>query len=122
MQPVRWSKIPEHCFNAHPSRRRNPNPGDRHVLAAAIAGGATLLVTFNTKDFPKPILNVHEISLIDPDAFIEQLIVAEPAAAFVAANAIVRRLRSPPMSADDYLDSLARNRLVRSSALLRGRL
>ena len=99
-----------------------PDPDDRHVLAAAIVGGATLLVTFNTKDFPKPILDAHEISLIDPDAFIEQLIMAEPTVAIAAAKAIVRRLRSPPMSAGDYLDSLARNRLVRTSALLCGRL
>ena len=97
-----------------------PDPGDRHVLAAGSVGGATLLVTFNTRDFPKPILDAHEIGLIEPDAFIEQLIMAEPTGVIAAANAILRRLRNPPMSAVDYLDSLARNGLVRTSALLRG--
>ena len=30
-----------------------PDPGDRHVLAAAIVGHCDLIVTFNTKEFPE---------------------------------------------------------------------
>ena len=97
-----------------------PDPDDRHVLAAAIVGGASVLITFNLKDFPVSALDAHEIVAIDPDTFIERLIIAEPDSARTAASAILRRLRHPTMTADEYLDSLERSRLVRSSALLRG--
>ena len=30
-----------------------PDPGDRHVLAAAIVGHCDLIVTFNIRDFPE---------------------------------------------------------------------
>ena len=45
-----------------------PDPNDVHVLAAAIDGGADVLVTFNKRDFPRRELDGWGIRLIDPDA------------------------------------------------------
>lgn len=50
-----------------------PDPGDRHVLAAAIAGAADGLVTFNRADFPRHALAPHGISAWDPDGFLLRL-------------------------------------------------
>jgi hypothetical protein len=50
-----------------------PDPDDRHVLAAAIAGGASLIVAWNIKDFPEANLKPHGVACISPDAFLVDL-------------------------------------------------
>lgn len=50
-----------------------PDPDDRHVLAAAIAGGAEVLLTLNRSDFPPRTLARHGILLRDPDGFLTEL-------------------------------------------------
>lgn len=50
-----------------------PDPDDRHVLAAAIAGGADTLLTSNRADFPPRILARHAILLREPDGFLTEL-------------------------------------------------
>jgi predicted nucleic acid-binding protein len=51
-----------------------PDPGDRHVLAAAIAGGAEVLLTLNRADFPTRTLARHGIVLREPDGFLVELL------------------------------------------------
>lgn len=50
-----------------------PDPDDVHVLAAAIAASADLLITLNAKDFPRHTLNSEGLSRSDPDAFLVSL-------------------------------------------------
>lgn len=50
-----------------------PDPDDRHVLAAAIAGGAEVLLTLNRADFPTRSLARHGILLREPDGFLLEL-------------------------------------------------
>lgn len=50
-----------------------PDPDDRHVLGAAIAGGAHTLVTLNRSDFPGRTLARHGIVLRAPDGFLLEL-------------------------------------------------
>lgn len=47
------------------------DPKDRHVLAAAIRGGAALIVTANLKDFPSESLLPYDIQAVHPDDFLQ---------------------------------------------------
>ena len=55
-----------------------PDPDDLHVLAAAIAGSADILVTFNAVDFPRATLAEEGIERLDPDQFLLRLHAAAP--------------------------------------------
>jgi len=55
-----------------------PDPADVHVLAAAIAGGADLILTFNAADFPRGLLAEEGLGREDPDHFLLRLWSAEP--------------------------------------------
>ncbi|MEO1276920.1 MAG: PIN domain-containing protein [Pseudomonadota bacterium] len=50
-----------------------PDPDDRHVLAAAIAGEAEALITFNLRDFPGRVLNRHGLLVRSPDSLLTEL-------------------------------------------------
>lgn len=47
-----------------------PDPADIHVLAAAVAGSADVIVTLNARDFPRKLLADEGLSRADPDAFL----------------------------------------------------
>jgi hypothetical protein len=46
-----------------------PDPNDCHVLAAAIHGGASIIVTVNLRDFPANVIETHGIEAQHPDTF-----------------------------------------------------
>lgn len=56
-----------------------PDPADIHVLAAAVAGGAGVIVTFNLRDFPRRTLAAHGVEARHPDSFLWELWSHEPA-------------------------------------------
>jgi predicted nucleic acid-binding protein len=47
-----------------------PDPNDRHVLAAAIAGRANAILTLNRRDFPPECLAQYDIDRMCPDEFL----------------------------------------------------
>lgn len=96
-----------------------PDADDRHVLAAAIKGQAEVIVTFNLKDFPQERLGQFDIWAQHPDEFIHELIDLAPASVLVAAHRCRARLKNPPKTVDDYLDTLLAQQLPLTVAFLR---
>jgi hypothetical protein len=70
-----------------------PDPGDVHVLAAAVDGGADELLTFNLRDFPSPALAAEGIIRRDPDGFLREALESMPDLAGIVAAA-QRRMES----------------------------
>jgi len=91
-----------------------PDPHDRHVLAAAIRCGASVIVTFNEKDFPQAALAPFGIEAQHPDLFIDYLFDLDAAAVVSAAQKQRAQLKSPPLDVDRYLDALLRQGLVQT--------
>ena len=95
------------------------DPGDTHVLAAAIASQAPYLVTFNLSDFPEPALAPHGVRALHPDAFALLLLAESPDLVCDAIRRHRATLKSPPKTAREYLDRLERCGLPGAAARLR---
>ena len=50
------------------------HPKDRHVVAAAIAANAEIIVTSNIRHFPSEVLGPHGIASVTPDIFLCSLL------------------------------------------------
>jgi len=96
-----------------------PDPDDRHVLAAAIRGAASVIVTFNLDDFPPESLRRFGIEAQHPDEFVTRLIDLAPADVCAAAKRHRASLKNPPKTVDEYLGALAQQRLPETVARLR---
>ncbi|PRH22576.1 PIN domain-containing protein [Burkholderia multivorans] len=91
-----------------------PDADDRHVLAAAIRCNASVIVTFNRKDFPEEALLPYGIEAQHPDAFGDNLFDLEPAVVVAAARRQREALKQPPLTADRYLEILRRQGMVQT--------
>ena len=96
-----------------------PDPDDRHVAAAAVHSGASLIVTFNLKDFPAEQLSHHNLAAQHPDNFIADLLNLYPEVVLESVKNHRRSLKNPSKSVDDYLDTLLAQGLNQSVATLR---
>lgn len=95
-----------------------PDPNDRHVLAAAIIGRASCIVTFNEADFPADVLDRYGLHTRHPDRFLLDLESLESGALIEAARADKRHYRNPPLTAENYIDGLRRAGLPETSDFL----
>ncbi len=82
------------------SRLWLPDDADIHVLAAAIAASADLIVTVNAKDFPRQILAEEGLSRSDPDSFLLGFWQAQPELVTPVCDAVLQEARR--LSGEDW--------------------
>lgn len=95
-----------------------PDPDDRHVLAAAIRCSASVIVTFNLRDFPAEALDPFCIEAQHPDEFIDNLMDLDMGVVLKAAQNQRRALKRPPVNADDLLQTFMKVGLTRTAKAL----
>jgi hypothetical protein len=91
-----------------------PDADDRHVLAAAIESGASVIVTFNLSDFPKRVLAHYGVEAQHPDLFLSALFEKDPEAFFQAVREMIAELKNPPRTWEQHLDILSRQGLAKT--------
>jgi hypothetical protein len=95
-----------------------PDPGDRHVVAAAVHARADAVVTYNLKHFPAAGLSPLHLEAIHPDDFIINQADLSDAAVVLAAQRIRARLKKPPVTAEEYLAKLRLSQLPKTAEWL----
>ncbi len=96
-----------------------PDPNDRHVLAAAISARASIIVTWNLKDFPAKNLLAHGVASKSPDDFLTDLHAAFPDALISSVRRARHNLRKTIPSVEAFIDALHQGGLKKFSAVLR---
>ena len=96
-----------------------PDPKDRHVLAAAIAGHADCIVTANLKDFPSVITSPLGIEVIHADQFIVAQWDLDPLVVVAAFKRMRARWKKPQASASDFASAMDRGGLPAVAQRLR---
>jgi predicted nucleic acid-binding protein len=88
-----------------------PDPGDRHVLAAAIKAGAQVIVTCDTAHFPKECLAEFDIEAQHPDTFV--MYQKEENSVAVLARLKEARLTytNPALTAEEFIEKFRKNEM-----------
>jgi len=89
-----------------------PDPDDRHVVAAAIAAGASTIVTWNVRHFPLKELKKLGLRRESPDAFLAGLYDQAPELMIGSLANARRNLTKSRVSASDFIAILNNQGLV----------
>lgn len=79
------------------------DPKDRHVLAAAVRGGAEVLVTENLRDFPAEALSPYDLQAVSQDTFLLDQLDLRPAEVIDALRRQVSRHHREPRTIEALL-------------------
>lgn len=98
-----------------------PDPDDRHVVAAAIAAGASIILTWNLRDFPATALKKYGLRRQTPDAFLAGLYDEVPDLIVGSLANARRNLHKSRVSASDFIEILQHQGLTQLVTRLKKR-
>ena len=98
------------------------DPGDCHVLAAAVKGGADALVTFNMRHFPPESVEAYRLEVLNPDAFLLNQFDLFPDVVMQVLDEQAASHRRPPHTVPELLDRLQRDGVTSFPAAVRSHL
>lgn len=84
------------------------HPKDRHVAAAAVRGGAALIVTANLRDFPPESLSQYDLEAVHPDDFLQDQLDLSPEVTIATLVEQRKSYTRPPFSVTDFYLNLRR--------------
>lgn len=95
-----------------------PNQSDNHVLAAAIATYASVIVTENPKNFPSKFHTFKNIEAMSADSFIANSVELVPLVSLNALRRMRLRFGRPSMNADKFIDTISSRNLTETATIL----
>lgn len=96
-----------------------PDPGDAHVLAAALKTRAQTIVTENLRHFPAEVLEPFDLEVRSSDAFLVDTIELDPGRAVAAIRRMRERMRKPEKTPAVLLLDMEAAGLVETVGVLR---
>ncbi|NUU19122.1 PIN domain-containing protein [Cellulomonas humilata] len=95
------------------------DPHDRHVVAAAVRGGASAVITNNVRDFPDPAMERLGLHTVSPDQFLLDLEDLDPRTMVRVIEQQGADTGNPRMTPIEILDSLGRAGVPEFAAVMR---
>lgn len=96
------------------------DPDDHEHMAAAVAAGATVLLTRNARDFPSEPLAARGLRVTDPDTYLCELAGELPDEVADTVVRLADEKQKPPKTAAMLLDDLGHAGVPRFAATMRG--
>jgi predicted nucleic acid-binding protein len=116
------SQIPENAYAHLVDDMPSSDPDDRNHIAAAVAGNADVIITWNRVDFPAEPLADLGVRVSDPDEYLLALLAEVPDEVVATVVRLAGEKRRPPMTVLDLIENLATAGVPAFAAALRKRL
>ncbi len=94
------------------------NEKDRHVLAAAIRTGASVIVTDNLKDFPRETCLQFDIEPLSSDSFFADCISLSPSQTMATLRIMRERLKNPEITPEKLITLCEGEAMLKTASLI----